>query len=130
MESYPIGSQAVSERGTGGRDRASIELVCSTDDGTVFGILLTVMQDPYLPKASRPESSDPLLGVDMSFAEWAKGIAIGVPANPNDTTIERPLFEPVHSPVSGQVVWLGNYTISRAPGNHRNDEKSFAVMVC
>lgn len=90
-----------------------------------------VMQDPYLPKASKPDVSDVLQGVDTTFSSWANGISIRVPTNPNNTHDFKsyPEYEPVYAPVAGQVVWSRNYVLPRAPANGRNDEVGWAIMI-
>lgn len=97
-------------------------------DGLVPNRISGLMQDPYFPKSAKSDSFDPLNGVDLTFASWAYGISIRVPHN-RASQDDLPDFEPVHSPVSGQVVWKGEYTIQRAPGNHRNDEVGLGLMI-
>lgn len=106
-----------------GNDSTSVKYT-----GLVPNRISGLMQDPYFPRTAKPDSFDPLNGVDLTFASWSYGISIRVPHN-GESQEDMPRFEPVHSPVSGQVIWKGEYTIQRAPGNHRNDEVGLGVMI-
>lgn len=107
----------------GGNDSTSMKYT-----GLVPNRISGLMQDPYLPRSAHPDSFDPLNGVDLTFATWSYGVSIRVPHN-NAEQEDAPAVEPVHAPVFGQVIWKGNYTITRAPGNHRNDEQGFGLMI-
>ena len=98
-------------------------------DGRVPNRISEQMQDPYFPKAYKTDSSDVMNGVDLIESTWSLGISIRAPTNSNHSKPLDREFESVHAPVSGQIVWLGDYIIPRAPANGRNDEKAFAVMV-
>lgn len=87
------------------------------------------MQDPYMPKSYKAEETDVLNGVDLISSTWSYGISILSPTNGNvSKPTDRPR-ESVHAPIGGQIVWMGTYNIPRAPGNHRNDENGYALMI-
>ncbi|KDN52253.1 hypothetical protein K437DRAFT_293183 [Tilletiaria anomala UBC 951] len=79
-----------------------------------------------------PSGYDPakgtLDGVGIVSARWNTGVSIRSPFNtrPND-----PVFEPVHAPVAGQIVWAGHY--SRGPGHksgaRQDTERGYMLMI-
>lgn len=109
----------------GGRDSTSERYTGKTPN-RIAGL----MQDPYIPKAAKPSSGDPLNGVDIGAVSWDYGISIEVPNNGNSSDGPTgPPLEPVHAPVSGQIVYVGQYRLARMPDNHRNDERGWGIMI-
>lgn len=90
-----------------------------------------LMQNPYIPRAAKPSTNDPLHGVDIGAVSWDYGISIEVPNNGNSTKNgpTGPPCEPVHAPVAGQIVYVGEYQLDRMPDNHRNDERGWGMMI-
>lgn len=87
------------------------------------------MQDPYMPKSYKAEATDVLNGVDLIDSTWSYGISILSPTNGNVSKPTDRKWEAIHAPISGQIVWMGTYNLPRAPGNHRNDENGYALMI-
>lgn len=112
-----------------GQEKVEGDKTISKDwDGRQPNKISSQMQDPYLPKAYQAESNDILNGVDLIDSTWSYGISILSPTNGNVSKPGDRESEPVHSPISGQIVWTGSYTIPMAPSNHRNDEHGYAIM--
>jgi hypothetical protein len=108
---------------------AGLEEGQSSWDGRVPNRISKQMQDPYLPKSSKADATDPMNGVELIDSTWTLGIAIQAPTNGNHSKPTDPKFEPVHAPVGGQIVWKGNYTVPMMPSNHRNDEHGYAILL-
>lgn len=94
----------------------------------------SLMTDPYLPRTEKPLRNDDLNGVDVTYARWNLGVSIQLPPLPSNlsgaaTEKRQSTLEPVHSPVSGQVVYVSTYRRYNAPESGLNDERSWVISV-
>ena len=87
-----------------------------------------MMYDPYIhyvpskkaASTSSTKQANLLDGVDVDNASWSLALAIRSPFNVAPTDPET---EPVHAPISGQVVWKGNSSLRRKGQGKAEEEQ-------
>lgn len=87
----------------------------------------SLMSDPYLPRETKPKSSDPLHGVWTTFARWNLGLSLRLPEPPEKNSSFSPLIS-VYAPVGGQVVYVKLYRRENAP-SAVNDEQGWVISI-
>lgn len=93
-------------------------------DGIEPNKISGLMEDPYFQRATKPNRTDPLNGIDLSSARWNLGVSLRLPPPKG----HKSTLLPVHAPVGGQVIHIDLYRRHNAPSS-LNDEQGWVISI-